>query len=112
TSPRPSASSRTDTCKGPGDETLFLGCRHRHAAHLCRRPSLRRADLRLQREGQHGPVLDGETLKIVKTIPTARRPRGIIASPDHKEIYVACGDGDIIDVIDVAKLEVVRQLDS
>ena len=57
-------------------------------------------------------VLDGETLKIVKTIPTARRPRGIIASPDHKEIYVACGDGDIIDVIDVAKLEVVRQLDS
>jgi DNA-binding beta-propeller fold protein YncE len=43
-------------------------------------------------------VLDGETLKIVKTIPTERRPRGIIVSPDHKEIYVACGDGDIIDV--------------
>ena len=57
-------------------------------------------------------VVDGKTLEVVKTIPTARRPRGIIASPDGKEVYVAAGDGDIIDVIDTEKLEVVRQLDS
>jgi YVTN family beta-propeller protein len=57
-------------------------------------------------------VIDSKTLKVLKTIPTARRPRGIIASPDGKEVYVAAGDGDIIDVIDTGKLEIVRQLDS
>jgi YVTN family beta-propeller protein len=57
-------------------------------------------------------VIDGNTLKVIKTIPTARRLRGIIASPDGKEVYVAAGDGDIMDVIDTKKLEVVRQLDS
>jgi YVTN family beta-propeller protein len=57
-------------------------------------------------------VIDGKTLEVIKTIPTARRPRGIIASPDGKEVYVAAGDGDIMDVIDTAKLEVTRQLDS
>ncbi len=33
-------------------------------------------------------VLDGETLEIVKTITTSRRPRGIIISHDFKEVYV------------------------
>ena len=56
-------------------------------------------------------VIDGKTLEVIKTIPTARRPRGIIASPDGKEVYVAAGDGDIMDVIDVAKLAVTRQLE-
>lgn len=57
-------------------------------------------------------AIDGKTLETIKTIPTARRPRGIIASPDGKEVYVAAGDGDIMDVIDTTKLAVVRQLDS
>ena len=29
-------------------------------------------------------VIDGATLQVLKTIPTARRPRGIIASPDGR----------------------------
>ena len=45
-------------------------------------------------------VIDGNTLQPLGTIKTARRPRGIIASPDGKEVYVAAGDGDIMDVID------------
>ena len=45
-------------------------------------------------------VIDGDSLETIKTIATARRPRGIILSPDFKELYVACGDGDILDVID------------
>lgn len=53
-------------------------------------------------------VVDGKTLEVIKTIPTARRPRGIIASPDAKEVYVAAGDGDIMDVIDTGKFEVTR----
>jgi YVTN family beta-propeller protein len=57
-------------------------------------------------------VIDGKTLEVIKTIPTARRPRGIIASPDGKEVYVAAGDGDIMDVIDTSKLEITRQLES
>ncbi|MGB3021420.1 MAG: hypothetical protein WBB50_04780, partial [Methyloceanibacter sp.] len=36
-------------------------------------------------------VVDGNTLEVLKTIPTARRPRGIVTSPDGKEVYVAAG---------------------
>ena len=57
-------------------------------------------------------VIDGNTLQPLGTIKTARRPRGIIASPDGKEVYVAAGDGDIMDVIDTSKLAVTHQLDS
>lgn len=34
-------------------------------------------------------VLDGATWKVVATIPVGKRPRGIIASPDGKTVYVA-----------------------
>ena len=43
-------------------------------------------------------VLDSDTLEIKKTIKVARRPRGIVLSPDFKELFVAAGDGDIMDV--------------
>ena len=45
-------------------------------------------------------VIDGDTLEVKKTIKVARRPRGIILSPDNKELFVAAGDGDIMDVVD------------
>ncbi len=45
-------------------------------------------------------VLNGDTFEIIKTIKTSRRPRGIILSPDNSELFVAAGDGDIMDVID------------
>ena len=57
-------------------------------------------------------VIDGDTLEVKKTIKTARRPRGIILSPDYKELFVAAGDGDIMEVIDTAKLEKTRELES
>ena len=57
-------------------------------------------------------MIDGNTLQPLGTIKTARRPRGIIASPDGKEVYVAAGDGDIMDVIDTSKLAVTHQLNS
>jgi YVTN family beta-propeller protein len=56
-------------------------------------------------------VLNGETLETVKTIKVSRRPRGIVVSPDGKELSVAAGDGDIMDVVDTKTLEVTRQLD-
>ena len=56
-------------------------------------------------------VLNADTLEIVKTIKVARRPRGIVVSPDGKEAFVAAGDGDIMDVIDTNTLEVSRHLE-
>ncbi len=44
---------------------------------------------------------------VVKEIPTAERPRDMHFDEAHERLYVACGDSDEIDVIDVASLEVV-----
>ena len=57
-------------------------------------------------------VLNSDTLETIKTIKVSRRPRGIVLSPDFKELFVAAGDGDIMDVIDTKTLEVTRQLES
>ncbi len=46
----------------------------------------------------------------VKKIPTGQRPRSLRFSPDYTKLYVACGDDDSIDVIDVEKLEVVKSI--
>ena len=52
-------------------------------------------------------ILDPQTYQVVKDLKVSRRPRDMHFSPDHSRLYVACGDDDVIDVIDVAKLEVV-----
>ena len=49
-------------------------------------------------------------MQIVKDIKTSRRPRDMHFNDDHSLLYVACGDDDVIDVIDVAKLEVVGKI--
>ena len=55
-------------------------------------------------------VLDPKTNKVVKDLRTSRRPRDMHFNADHTKLYVACGDDDVIDIIDVAKLEVVGKL--
>ncbi len=55
-------------------------------------------------------VLDPKTYQVVKDIKTSRRPRDMHFSADRSKLYVACGDDDVIDIIDVAKLEVVGKL--
>src|SRR5689334_12307893 len=45
-------------------------------------------------------------------IATGRRPRGIVLSRDRKHLYVAAGDDDRIDVIDIATRKVVDHLPS
>jgi hypothetical protein len=55
-------------------------------------------------------VLDPKTYQIVKDIKVSRRPRDMHFSADRSKLYVACGDDDVIDIIDVAKLEVVGKL--
>ena len=55
-------------------------------------------------------VLDPKGYQIVKDIKVSRRPRDMHFSADHSKLYVACGDDDVIDIIDVAKLEVIGKL--
>ena len=57
-------------------------------------------------------VIDSETLEIKKTIKVDRRPRGIVLSPDFKELFVAAGDGDIMDVDRYVQDGGMRQLES
>ena len=47
---------------------------------------------------------------LVKDIKTSRRPRDMHFNQDHSLLYVACGEDDVIDIIDVATLEVVDQI--
>ena len=53
------------------------------------------------------PARDHE---VVREIETCRRPRDMNFDDAHELLYVACGDSDAIDVIDVATLEVVDQI--
>src|SRR6266852_8424589 len=55
-------------------------------------------------------VLDPKTYQVVKDIKVSRRPRDMHFNADHTKLYVACGDDDVIDIVDVAKLEVIGKL--
>src|SRR5262245_19912307 len=55
-------------------------------------------------------VLDPKDYKVIKDLKTSRRPRDMHFNADRTRLYVACGDDDVIDVIDVAKLEVIGKL--
>ena len=55
-------------------------------------------------------VIDPKTYKVTADIKVARRPRDMHFNADHTLLYVACGDDDVIDILDVAKLQVVGKL--
>src|SRR5258708_12270485 len=55
-------------------------------------------------------IIDPKTNKLVKDLKVSRRPRDMHFNSDHTKLYVACGDDDVIDIIDVAKLEVIANL--
>jgi len=48
--------------------------------------------------------------KIIQWIPTSHRPRDMKFGDHRKLLYVACGDDDVIDVIDVATLRVADHI--
>lgn len=60
-------------------------------------------------KGNEVVVLDGD-YTIIKRIATSRRPRDMHFNADKTLLYVACGDDDAIDVIDVATLEVIDSI--
>ena len=55
-------------------------------------------------------VLDGKTYAPVATIRTGKRPRDLKLNSERTRLYVACGDDNRIDVIDVVTLAVVDQI--
>ncbi len=55
-------------------------------------------------------VLDGKTDTVMRTIETCDRPRHMEWNQDHTQIYVACGDSDVIGIVDISKFEMVDQL--
>jgi PQQ-dependent catabolism-associated beta-propeller protein len=55
-------------------------------------------------------VLNAKDYSPVGEIKTGRQPRGMVFSPDHKRLYVACGGADRIEIVDVASLKVVDKI--
>ena len=46
----------------------------------------------------------------VKSIETGLHPCGMVLSPDHRRLYVACANSDIVTVIDTEKDEVIENI--
>ncbi len=55
-------------------------------------------------------VIDPKNYTVVNNIKVSRRPRDMHFNAEHNMLYVACGDDDVIDILDVAKLQVVGKL--
>ena len=49
-------------------------------------------------------VLDPRTHKVVKDIKTSRARATMQFNADRSRLYVACGDDDVIEIVDVARL--------
>src|SRR5690349_14830140 len=60
-------------------------------------------------KGNQVVVLD-KTYAEIKRIDTSKRPRDMHFNADRTQLFVACGDDDAIDVIDVGSLEVVDSI--
>ena len=45
-------------------------------------------------------VIDGESLKVLETVPVGERPRGIALSKDGKSLYICTSDADHIEELD------------
>jgi DNA-binding beta-propeller fold protein YncE len=67
-------------------------------------------DLCQQREEQQYSRFDSKSHKIFSDIAVSRRPRDMHFNADHTKLFLACGDNDVIDVLDVASGKVVGKL--
>ena len=51
-------------------------------------------------------VLDIDALKVVKTVPVGKRPRGMVLSPDRKTLFICAGDDNRLDVMDTTTFQI------
>lgn len=61
-------------------------------------------------EKSHDVWVFDHDFNFLQKIETSRRPRDMKFNKDQTLLYVACGDDDVIDVIDVDTLEIVDQI--
>ena len=57
-------------------------------------------------------VVDGESYKVMATVPVGQRPRGIVLGADGNELYICTSDDNHIEVLDLETLKVTRTLPS
>ncbi len=57
-------------------------------------------------------VIDLAAMKVVKTVPTGQRPRGMALSSDGKRLLVCLGDSNRIDILDTANWRVLGSIDT
>jgi len=57
-------------------------------------------------------VIDLDKGKTIRTVDTGQRPRGILVTPDGKEILVCDGDDDMIQIFDSKTFKVVGEIDT
>jgi PQQ-dependent catabolism-associated beta-propeller protein len=57
-------------------------------------------------------VIDVETRKVVRTIETGERPRGITFNSDGSRLYICASDSDAVQVMDPATGEILHDLPS
>jgi PQQ-dependent catabolism-associated beta-propeller protein len=53
-------------------------------------------------------ILDGSD-KVIKTVETCARPRGMRFSANRQQLYVGCGDDDTIAIYDLATFKLVKR---
>ncbi len=57
-------------------------------------------------------VFDAASKELVKTIPTAAFPTGILFTPDGKRLFVACSNAGKVQVLDTATWSVVAEVET
>lgn len=57
-------------------------------------------------------VIDVDSLKVVRTIPTGKRPRGIIFAKDYSVVYICASDSDAVQVMDPETGDILHDLPS
>jgi len=57
-------------------------------------------------------VIDLAQMKVVKTVPTGQRPRGMELTSDGKRLLVCEGDSNRIDIFDTTSWKVIGAIDT
>src|SRR5438093_12931358 len=57
-------------------------------------------------KGDEVTVIDPVTMKVVGTIKTGANPHGIVASPDHRTLYISVEGTDELISVDTASVQV------
>jgi len=55
-------------------------------------------------------IIDTDSTKTIKTLPTSHNPHEVVISPDNKTSYITCSLGNAVDVLDNETLEITSTI--